>query len=181
MFQRLSDGLRRKSRWSESRWHFSSRELNVGPSECKAAVHPLGRCVRSTKCKIYLVSEWSCFAKIGKSVTHFVKLDFPMTYMGNEFAYISRKICKSAWEYSPWKRGGNVTMKRGTRITTSGIRYCDRWIPLSSDRMTYTDRRLGWTLSIVTFRFSLTSERVINFQAFSSHNRLIMSAVLARV
>lgn len=176
MFQGLSDGLRKKSQGPESRWHFPSRELNVGPSECKAGVHLLGRCIRSTKCKIYLVSEWSWHAKIGKSVTY-----FPMIYMGNEFAYISRKILKSTWVDSPWKRGRSVTMKRRTRITTPWTRYCDRWIPLSSDRMTYTDRHLGWTLSIVTFRFSLTSESVINFQAFSSHNRLIMSAVLARV
>ena len=105
MFQRLSDGLIRKSQGPESRWHFPSRELNVGPSECKAAVQPLGRCTRSTKCKIYLVSEWSWLAKIGKSVTYFLKLDFPMMYMGSEFAYISRKIFKSTWEHSLEKEG----------------------------------------------------------------------------
>jgi len=52
VFQCLSDGLRRKSQGRESQWHFPSRELDVGPSECKARVHPLGRCIRSTKCKI---------------------------------------------------------------------------------------------------------------------------------
>lgn len=114
MFQRLSDGLRRKPQGPESRWYFPNRELNASPSECKAGTHPLGRCISSTKCKIYLVSEWSWRARIGKSVIYFFKFAFPMMDMRNEFAYNSRKIFNSTREDSPWKRGRNVTMKRHT-------------------------------------------------------------------